>query len=176
MRELFAPMRAGLLVVLVSDVDYERCRQHQWRGDDTGASGKPYIKTDIVLEEKRTTMYLHRFITGAPAAYKVDHRNNDTLDNQRPNLRIATHDQNNLNRSPWGLSGFKGVTRVRHRFRARITLDHNEKHLGYFASAEDAAMAYDAAAHQLFGEFAWLNFPEHYPSPCHDIITPDIPS
>jgi hypothetical protein len=176
LREFFAPMRAGLLTVLVSDVDYERCRGYRWRGDDTGASGKPYIKTDIVRDDgARTTMYLHRFITGCPPAYRADHRDNDTLNNQRPNLRITTHDQNNFNRSPWGLSGYKGVTRVRHRFRARITIEHEEKHLGYFASAIDAAEAYDKAAHQLFGEFAWLNFPEHYPAPCHDIITPDIP-
>lgn len=175
MREIFAPLRAGLLTVLVSDVDYERVKKHKWRGDDTGASGKPYVKTDIVVEDRRTTMYLHRFITGCPPHMRTEHRDNDTLNNQRPNLRITTHDQNNLNRSPWGSSGYKGVTRVRHRFRARITIEHEEKHLGYYASAIDAALAYDEAAHQLFGEFAWLNFPENYPAPCHDIIVPDIP-
>ena len=175
MREFFAPLRAGLLTVLVSDVDYERCRGYRWRGDDTGASGKPYIKTDIVRDDVRTTMYLHRFITGCPPAYRTDHRDNDTLNNQRPNLRITTHDQNNSNRSSWGSSGYKGVSRVRHRFRARITIEHEEKHLGYYASVIDAAEAYDKAAHQLFGEYAWLNFPEHYPAPCHDIIDNPIP-
>lgn len=124
---------------------------------------------------RKSSLYLHRFITGCPAAYKVDHRDNDTLNNQRPNLRIATHDQNNLNRGTWSLSGYKGVTRVRHRFRARITVAHEQQHIGYYADPIEAAQAYDAAAHKLFGEFAWLNFPENYPAPCHDIVTHEIP-
>lgn len=173
---MFVRLRADVLVCLVSDIDHERCKRYRWRADDSGESGLPYVKTTLRLEDgRKTSLYLHRFITGCPAAYKVDHRDNDTLNNQRPNLRIATHDQNNYNRSPWGSSGFKGVQRVRHRFRARITVNHFETHLGYFASADDAARAYDEAAHAQFGEFAWLNFPENYPTPCHDIVTHDIP-
>lgn len=176
MKELFVRYGQSVVAVAVSDIDLDRVRQHTWRADDTGASGKPYVKATVrTLEGRWTSLYMHRFITGCPAVYRVDHRDQDTLNNQRPNLRIATHDQNNLNRSPWGISGYKGVSLRRARFRARITIDHVEKHLGYYGSAVEAAMAYDAAAHKLFGEFAWLNFPEHYPAPCPDIEVHDIP-
>lgn len=33
------------------------------------------------------------------------------------------------------------------------------KHLGTFATAEEAAKVYDEHAKQLYGEFAYLNFP-----------------
>lgn len=171
MKELVVTQRAGIVFALVSDIDYDRLREHRWSINDATASGKPYVRTTI----ERKTIYLHRMITGCPPAYKVDHRDNDTLNNQRPNLRIATHDQNNLNRSFWSLSGYKGVSSAGRRFRARITVDGVEKYLGRFDTAVEAATAYDDAAHETFGEFAWLNFPENYAHlhEPHDIPEPE---
>ena len=102
MREFFAPLRAGLLTVLVSDVDYERVKKHKWRGDDTGASGKPYIKTDLKLDDgRRTSLYLHRFITGCPPAYRADHR-----DIGGGHLGLAGHrDRHLAGRADGGLHG-----------------------------------------------------------------------
>ena len=154
------------LVTKVSDVDYDWLREFNWRADIHNASGKPYVKaTTKTAEGRKTSIYMHRAIIRCPPQYKADHRDTDTLNNQRPNLRVATHDQNNQNRNGWGSSGFKGVGRDGRRFRARITIDGVEKTLGRYDTPLEAALAYDAAAHELFGEFAWLNFPENYPSP-----------
>lgn len=148
---------------LISDIDADRVAKHRWRADSHNASGKPYVKTTLHNGETRTSMYLHRFITGCPRTMRTDHRDNDGLNNQRPNLRISTHDQNNYNRGTWSLSGYKGVSLDGSKWRARITYEEKCLSLGSHALKEDAARAYDAKANELFGEFAWLNFPEDYP-------------
>lgn len=162
-------------VALISDVDHDRCREHKWRSHVHNASGKPYVRTEI---DKKTT-YLHRFIVSGivflPPTMKVDHRSTDTLDNQRPNLRVASHDQNNLNRCGFGISGYKGVSMDRRLWRARLTFEGVEHRLGHFKDKKEAARAYDAKAHELFGEFAWLNFPDDWPRPDPDILTIEIP-
>lgn len=169
MKELYLPCG---LVALVSDIDYERCRKYLWYAHSNNATGIPYVRSTI----RGRTVYLHRFITDAPPSMKVDHRDTDTLNNQRPNLRIATHSHNNLNRSFWSVSGFKGVSFDKGKYRARIQLNGSEETLGRFASAIEAAQAYDDRAYQLFGEFAWLNYPDRFPTPQHDIPEPpEIP-
>lgn len=94
-------------------------------------------------------------------ARQADHRNHVTLDNRRDNLRPATPAQNrqNARRRRDNTSGFKGVSlhhnRAKNwtRWRAMV----GDRHLGYFATRQDAAMAYDTAARCRHGEFALPN-------------------
>ncbi len=158
-------------VTLVSDVDYPVLREYSWSITEANASGKPYVRTTV----GKTTIYMHRMIVQCPPTYKVDHVNGDGLHNQRPNLRIASHDQNNLNRCGWSKAGYKGVGLDGRRYRARITVQGDIRTLGRFDTAVEAAIAYDEAAHDLFGEFAWLNFPENYPPPHPDQPAMAIP-
>lgn len=158
-------------VTLISDMDAPWAMKHRWRANSHTASGKPYVCTTIRRPcGRQTTLYLHRAITQCPAPYKVDHRDNDTLNNQRGNLRIATQDQNNYNRAGHGLLPYKGVTRQGARFRARITHLEQTYSLGTYATMEEAARAYDARAVEYYGEFAYLNFPEE-----HVFALPDLP-
>lgn len=111
-----------------------------------------------------TTQQMHRFLTGWP---HVDHRNHNGLDNRRRNLRAATQAENNRNTRPrLGTSIFKGVSwNTRSRcWVAQIRLG-TTRSLGYFQAEEDAARAYDFAAWNAWGEFAWLNFAEVLPVP-----------
>lgn len=152
-------------VTLVSDGRYDQLIEHRWREDIHNASRKPYVRATIRLLTpakvvKTTSILMHRTITGCPLPYRVDHVDGDGLNNQDENLRIATQDQNNYNRRGFSLSGFKGVTRRRGRFQARITHLEVEYALGTYATAEEAARAYDAKAREFYGVFAYLNFPD----------------
>ncbi|MCE9567426.1 MAG: HNH endonuclease [Planctomycetes bacterium] len=54
-------------------------------------------------------------------------------------------------------SQYKGVARVGNRWVARIKTEGTIRHLGTFDSEDRAALAYNAAAREAWGEIAWLN-------------------
>ena len=85
----------------------------------------------------------------------LDHINGDRHDNRIANLRPATRSQNhgNSRRPRHNTSGFKGVTKVRNKWRAQITKNNRSIHLGTFNTPEAAHAAYCEAAQKLFGEF-----------------------
>jgi hypothetical protein len=107
---------------------------------------------------------LHRVI-GARIGItgQIDHADRDGLNCRRENLRAATGTQNMANQAHRrdNSSGYKGVSWFGRdsKWRARIKVGATHKTLGYFATKEEAAIAYDQAARSTFGPFAFLNFP-----------------
>lgn len=109
MREI--PLTKGQ-VAMVSDEDYPELSQHKWYAERKGK--KWYAARSI----GRVKQYMHRFLMGEPDCI-VDHVDSDGLNNQRENLRLATHEQNSCNRtlkpkdSRIGRVTFRGVTEQR---------------------------------------------------------------
>lgn len=104
---------------------------------------------------------MHREILGITDSRDTDHRDNNGLNNQRYNIRPATRVENRRNQPKrGGNSRFKGVCwhKRDHRWRSQITVNGRVQHLGYFTDDVMAALAYDDAARQHFGEFALTNF------------------
>jgi len=108
---------------------------------------------------------MHKELLGYKEGFEIDHRDGDGLNNCRKNLRHATKSQNqgNAKMRSDNTSGYKGVsfepqTRGK-KWKAYIQHEGKRFTLGRHATAECAAMAYDAAAIRLFGEFAKINFP-----------------
>lgn len=78
------------------------------------------------------------------------------------NCRWATRSQqmqNTNKRADAKTSSFKGVSLFRLSMKWRAQISHNKKnyHLGLFGTEQEAAAAYDAAATRMFGEFANIN-------------------
>ena len=110
---------------------------------------------------KKKLVFLHRFLLGEPDS-KVDHRNLDKLDCRRSNLRIATDSGNVCNHLSHSSHGFRGISSTDYAekpWKASINHMNTRYNLGCFGTKEEAALAYDAAARRLHGQFARLNFP-----------------
>src|SRR5205085_1388117 len=100
---------------------------------------------------------------------KVSHANRDPLDCRRANLIVRTMaEQTPANRKMGTVSGrkytsnFKGVSwdASREKWKAQIRQGEMHRHIGRFGDEIAAAEAYDEAARELFGEHAYLNFPD----------------
>ena len=107
------------------------------------------------------TVYLHREIMKAPKGRIVDHKNCDSLDNRRANLRIATHAQNSSNKRKTKsktTSRFIGVSYEKSQNRWAVKIKHKGKSywVGGFKNEIEAAKARDNAAKKYHGEFARL--------------------
>ena len=87
---------------------------------------------------------------------QIDHKNRDRSDDRWCNLRDATRSQNCINRPANRNLGLRGTTwhKPNQKWRAQIELNGKKQHLGYFATAWLAHLAYCDAANALHGEFA----------------------
>ena len=145
------------LFAIVDDEDYEKVAAYKWYA--LRKPGRIYARanTSRAGGQPPRSVMMHWLV----ADKWVDHIDRDGLNNTRANLRPCTASQNAMNkRKQVGcVSRFKGVSYEpkKRLWRARITIDGKMISLGRFKSEEAAARAYDAAAKELFFQFARPN-------------------
>lgn len=113
--------------------------------------------------------YVHRLIwflittKEVPEDLFIDHIDGNRLNNDIDNLRLATALENQYNkaRQKNGTSNYKGVwfDAKKDFWKASIRLEGKRYYIGQFNSELEAALAYDAIALEVQGEFAKLNIP-----------------
>jgi len=79
---------------MIDDKDYELVSHLKWHAIRIRRTF--YAQSRLSTKPSKAVL-MHRFILDAPSEMEVDHRNGDTLDNRRNNLRIATRPQNGRN-------------------------------------------------------------------------------
>lgn len=141
--------------VLVDAEDYDFLTGYTW--------GPSVRKGSVKVAAMACVGLMHRLILGllSEDEIEVDHINRNPLDNRRCNLRLATRSQNKANRTiaSNNTSGYKGIyydIRTGH-WHAHLRVDKKKIHLGTFLTKREAALAYNDAALEHFGEFAVLN-------------------
>lgn len=135
-------------------VDWPEVQKYRWHA--TKQQDYWYAIAEPVDNQR---IKLHRLL--CPTSKDIDHKDGNTLNNQRFNIRPATKTENMQNRrvAKSNKVGLKGVFQTWNRFSAKISVNKRAVYLGSFSTAEEAAQAYDTAARTHFKSFARLNFP-----------------
>jgi hypothetical protein len=147
----------GKYHAIVDDDIFDELNNYDWSYHPNG-----YAHRMVRINGKQKRLMLHRYILNAKPKQIVDHINRNSLDNRRENLRFVTAQQSSCNTGPNHGLGFKGTSfkKDHKKWKAVITIDSKNIHLGYFSTEEEAAKAYDVASKKYHGEYGYLNFPK----------------
>lgn len=144
------PLQNGM-VALVDDEDFERVNKFKWC----------YLIDNKVEDVENGDCGLGYFILQPNKGEAVVRIDKKILDFTKKNLRVIS--RNKVPHTSKGQSGstskYKGVSwrKDMNKWRARVRIDGKEKHLGYFINEDAAALAYNKAAKEFYGEHSYQN-------------------
>ena len=146
----------GQKSIKISDEDYDYVSQFRWYVWET--RGIFYARRS----ERDRKIYMHRdILKPCNSKIKIDHEDHDGLNNQRSNIRVASHHQNMANQSnkKGSISKYRGVVFDTRSNNWTVNLSKLGKryYVGKFKTQEDAALAYNIKAKEVHGEFAYQN-------------------
>lgn len=133
---------------IIDTEDLERCKPIKWHLRDG------YVIGPIPLAW---------FLKGKKKYEKciVDHIDANPLNNKKSNLQLITIQQNQYKKSMQrnNTSGYRGVYYLKgnKKWKASVNYNYKQYYVGEYNTPEEAALAYNKKANELYGEFAKLN-------------------
>ncbi len=152
------PLTKGQFAI-VDDEDFQKVSAFKWQAVKGKYHKSFYAQRFFGIKKTgRQNISMHVFLMQHVDGMEIDHRDGNGLNNQRCNLRFATHAQNCANRRKKSnnTSGFKGVSfhRQSKKWRAVVRVLGKDISLGLHKTPELAHAAYCAGADRHHGEFA----------------------
>jgi hypothetical protein len=111
---------------IVDRTDFPKVKDALWINNESG-----YAKSRLG--------YLHKVIF--PGVSAVDHKDRDSFNNRKSNLRDGSHGVNNLNRDCAAASGYKGVHAIRENWQGRVVHRGKRVYFGTFKTVKETARA-----------------------------------
>jgi hypothetical protein len=144
------------LDAIIDDDDFDLVRGYKWTINGIA----PHLY--VIAWHDSTYTLMHRLVTGAGHGDKVDHRDHNTLNNQKANLRICAHYENMANRkmSKANKVGVRGVyldsRQVKNPYRAEVC-KFGKKVRKSFPSIEEAGAWVAKVSKEIHGDFVCLD-------------------
>lgn len=113
---------------------------------------------------KTETIYLHKLIAErflgngkSGDSNLVGAKNGNKLDCRLENLIYRSRSIASRKRKTSSRAGYTGVYKENNRYRAVISVNRRSIHIGMFATAEEAALAYNKKSRELYGDDGKIN-------------------
>lgn len=145
------------LHVLVDEQIWHDLEKYGWNWTQ---KKRTYPKGAILEDNDFVTINLHKYVwrllhpdAPVPEDLPIDHISGNLLDCRQANLKLLSHSANlHKKRKQKGSSAFTGVRRrsPKSKFCAQIKVEGKQKHLGTFATEEEANQAYKTAARKYY--------------------------
>ena len=140
--------------IMLCDIeDWDNLKDYYWRDSDGYAVA---IKNYEIIR-------FHREVMGIDdPKIQIDHKNGDTFDNRKSNLRVCNNQKNsfNKNKNSNNTSGYKGVYFDKDRNKWRASIQFNGKSYKSpkrYNTPEEAYEWYKLKSDELFKEFSVFN-------------------
>ncbi len=143
-------LKVGRAIVFLDDDDFEEVLKFKWTLNGgyaylSNAKGISLAMTDIIAAKNK--------LEGA----ECHHKDGNPLNNQKANLLFCNKQQHRAQEPTKNITGFRGVYAKRSKWGAQIGFKGQNIRLGVFTTVEEAALAYNRKAKELYGDSAFQN-------------------